>query len=92
MWLSRKFSAYRAVEQEGTVADMGVTTIGGARALVENHLGLLAYGQDCVRVRCRRGAASIRGSGLALREVRKDALIITGRIDSVELEREKNGK
>ena len=63
-----------------------VTTIGGARALVENHLGLLAYGQDCVRVRCRRGAASIRGSGLALREVRKDALIITGRIDSVELD------
>ena len=56
-----------------------VTTIGGARAL-------LAYGQDCVRVRCRRGAASIRGSGLALREVRKDALIITGRIDSVELD------
>ena len=62
-----------------------VTTIGGARALVENHLGLLAYGQDCVRVRCRRGAASIRGSGLALREVRKDALIVTGRIDAVEL-------
>lgn len=34
MWLSRKFSAYRAVEQEGTVADMGVTTIGGASASV----------------------------------------------------------
>lgn len=34
MWLSRKFSAYRAAEQEGTVADMGVTTIGGGNAAV----------------------------------------------------------
>ena len=71
---------------ENTAREVRVTAVGGARALVENHLGLLAYGQDCVRVRCRRGAASIRGSGLTLREVRKDALIITGRIDSVELD------
>ena len=34
MWLSRKFSAYHATEQEGTAADMGVTTIGGASAAV----------------------------------------------------------
>ena len=34
MWLSRKFSAYQAAEQEGTVADMGVTTIGGGSAAV----------------------------------------------------------
>ena len=62
-----------------------VTTVGDRRALVENHLGLLAYGPDQVRVRCRRGAASVKGEGLALREVRRDALIVTGRIDSVEL-------
>lgn len=34
MWLSRKLTAYRNAEQEGTVADMGVTTIGGASASV----------------------------------------------------------
>ena len=34
MWLSRKFSAYHATEQEGTAADMGVTTIGGTSAAV----------------------------------------------------------
>ena len=34
MWLSRKFAAYRTAEQEGTVADMGVTTIGGGSAAV----------------------------------------------------------
>ena len=34
MWLSKKLAAYRAAEQEGTVADMGVTTIGGASASV----------------------------------------------------------
>ena len=62
-----------------------VTTIGGARALVENHRGLISYAPDCVRVRCRRGAVSVCGQGLTLREVRRDALIVTGRIDSVEL-------
>ena len=34
MWLSRKLSAYRAAQQEGTAADMGVTTIGGGSASV----------------------------------------------------------
>ena len=34
MWLSRKFSAYQAVQQESTAADMGVTTIGGGSAAV----------------------------------------------------------
>ena len=66
--------------------ELRVTTIGNARALVENHLGLLAYGAECVRVRCRRGVASVCGQGLALREVRRDALIVTGRIAKVELE------
>ena len=62
-----------------------VTTVGGARALVENHRGLISYAPDCVRVRCRRGDARVLGQELALREVRKDALIVTGRIDAVEL-------
>ena len=34
MWLSRKFSAYQAVQQESTAADLGVTTIGGGSAAV----------------------------------------------------------
>ena len=51
----------------------------------ENHRGLISYAPDCVRVRCRRGDARVLGQELALREVRKDALIVTGRIDAVEL-------
>lgn len=35
MWLSKQLSLQRAVEQEGTAADMGVTTIGGGSAAVE---------------------------------------------------------
>ena len=34
MWLSKKLSVHRRVEQEGAAADMGVTTIGGANAAV----------------------------------------------------------
>ena len=52
-----------------------VTTVGGCRALVENHR---------VRVRDRQGCVCVRGRALALREVRKDALIVSGTIDAVE--------
>lgn len=34
MWLSKQLSLQRAAEQEGTAADMGVTTIGGGSAAV----------------------------------------------------------
>ena len=32
MWLSKALTLQRAAEQEGTAADMGVTTIGGGSA------------------------------------------------------------
>lgn len=34
MWLSKKLSSHRTIEQEGAATDMGVTTIGGASASV----------------------------------------------------------
>ncbi len=34
MWLSKKIAASRTAEREGAATDMGVTTIGGARASV----------------------------------------------------------
>ena len=71
---------------ENTARETRVTAVGGARALVENHLGLLDYAPERVRVRCRRGAACVCGQGLTLREVRKDAMIVTGLIGKVELE------
>lgn len=61
-----------------------VTTVGGCRALVENHRGLEEYAPERVRVRDRQGCVCVRGRALALREVRKDALIVSGTIDAVE--------
>ncbi|HIS02304.1 MAG TPA: YabP/YqfC family sporulation protein [Candidatus Pullichristensenella avicola] len=63
-----------------------VTTVGDRRALVENHLGIDAYGPEAVRLRCRGGAVCLRGRDLSLREVRAGALIVAGVLDGVELE------
>ena len=71
---------------ENTARETRVTAVGGARALVENHLGLLDYAPERVRVRCRRGAVSVCGQGLTLREGRRDALIVAGRIERVAIE------
>ena len=71
---------------ENTAREVRVTAVGGARALVENHLGLLSYAPERVRVRSHRGAVNVCGQGLALREVREGALIVSGRIDCVEIE------
>lgn len=64
--------------------DVRVTTVGTRRALLENHRGLAEYTAEHVRARCQKGSVCVRGRALSLREVRKDALIISGAIDAVE--------
>ena len=60
--------------------------VGQSRAMVENHRGVVALGPQCVCVRAARGTVSIRGEELAICELRRDGLIVCGRIASIELE------
>lgn len=68
------------------VAGMPKLTITGkARVVIENHKGLLEYGAERIEIGGGRLRIRIGGTGLELRAMNKDELVITGQILSVEL-------
>lgn len=62
-----------------------ITITGRSRVLVENHRGLLEYGEDTVEVAGGRIRVRIHGAELQLRAMDRNDLVITGRILSVEV-------
>ena len=62
-----------------------ITITGRSRVLVENHRGLLEYGEDTVEVAGGRIRVRINGTELQLRAMDRNDLVITGRILSVEV-------
>lgn len=61
-----------------------LTITGKARVVVENHKGLLEYGESMIEVGGGRVRIRVHGAGLELRAMNKDDLVITGQIISVE--------
>lgn len=63
-----------------------LTVTDGRLALVENHRGLLEYGEDQIRVGTGRGQLVLRGSGLTLGAMSARELLIRGELLSAEWE------
>ena len=64
-----------------------VELAGDSRVLIENHRGVIQYGCDCVRVKVRFGRVCVCGGELQLSRMTKGQLVISGRIDSIQLYR-----
>lgn len=58
---------------------------GDRRVSIENHEGILEYGQEIMRIKCGRMVVKICGEDLELRNATLTDLSVTGRIISVEL-------
>lgn len=63
-----------------------LTVIGGRQALVENHRGLLEYGEELIRVKLDAGELVLRGSELRLTVMTGKELLIRGRLLAAEWE------
>ena len=64
-----------------------VEIAGDDRVLIEHHRGIREYTSEQIGVCVRYGMVQICGSGLCLRSMTKEQLIISGKIDSVVLKR-----
>ena len=64
-----------------------VEIAGDRRVLIEHHCGVTQYGRCRISVRVKFGSIIIAGAGLELTRMTGSQLIITGRIDGVQLER-----
>ena len=67
-----------------------VTISGGRRVMVEHHCGLLAYSTEIIEVAGNGLRVRILGDGLCLRAMDAVTVLITGRIQSLELEEGKH--
>lgn len=60
-----------------------VTSIGNRRLLVENHRGILEFGNQCITLATGCGNLQVEGEDLNLCELRRDALVISGDVRQV---------
>ncbi len=53
---------------------------------VENHNGVLSYGETCMMIACKREILCVRGKGLHIKAMGKKILHLCGCIESVQWE------
>ncbi|MBQ9412919.1 MAG: sporulation protein [Oscillospiraceae bacterium] len=63
-----------------------VILTGTGRVLIENHRGLTSCTETAVEAEGRPGRIRVRGTGLLLRAMDGEMLLVTGRISGVDLE------
>ena len=61
---------------------------GYRRVLIEHHYGVIAYCRDRICVKVKYGFVSVHGNNLELTRMTGKQVIVTGRIDSVQIRRE----
>lgn len=66
-----------------TVAELA----GDRRVLIEGHRGVTEYCRERVTVKVGYGLLSVTGCGLELRQMSKQMLVISGRVDCIQLRR-----
>ena len=62
-----------------------VELLGDRQLRMENHRGILAYGEEEIHVSGGKLIVKVRGRGLALRAMNASELLITGEIAGVDL-------
>ncbi len=67
-----------------------VELLGQGRVLVEGHRGVREYSRERIGVKVSYGILCVCGSGLELRCMTREKLIIAGRIDGITLNRRTN--
>ena len=72
--------------EEALLGSAKLTVTGGRRAGVENHRGVLEYGEERIVVSVGRGRLSISGAGLSIEAMNRRELLVKGRIQTVEWE------
>ena len=85
-----RLADHAQLETEPLPAQPIVEIAGECRVLVENHRGVTEYGTDRIRILVKYGTLCICGEGLEMKRMSKRQLIITGKIEVVNLIR-RNG-
>jgi sporulation protein YqfC len=77
------FPAIEWLDEAGSLPRLMLS--GGRYAVVENHLGILEFTPERVRLMTKCGVLELEGEALELSQVRKSALTVRGRICQIRL-------
>lgn len=64
-----------------------VEIAGDQRVLIEHHKGVTEYSRERICVKVPYGLVSIHGCGMELLQMTREQLVVSGRIDGVQLQR-----
>ncbi len=76
-----------ALDPEAVPGQPIVEIAGDRRVLIENHLGVAAYGNETILIKVKFGAVCVCGCNLEMVHMTKEQLVIYGQIHSVGLQR-----
>ncbi|NLL18575.1 MAG: sporulation protein YqfC [Clostridia bacterium] len=60
--------------------------IGQKELIIENHRGIIEYGQTVIRVNSTVGQITVKGSGLMLKTLKSDQMLVEGIISAITIE------
>ncbi|MBQ6992288.1 MAG: YabP/YqfC family sporulation protein [Clostridia bacterium] len=64
-----------------------ITILGFDEILIENYKGILEYEEFYIKINTEIGAININGFNLSLKQITDDDILIKGKIESLDLER-----
>jgi len=83
-----RFEELLEIPKELSSNEPKITIIGFNQMLIENYKGILEYQEFYIRLSTYLGIININGFSLNLSEMTKDDILITGKIESLDFEKE----
>ncbi len=84
--LKEKFSDALELPKELVLDVPRVTLIGNRQLFLENYKGIIEYEDSMVRIKTHEGVISLEGSGMLIKEITSEDILIIGTICSVQFQ------
>lgn len=84
--VNRKINELLDIPREIATNEPKLTMVGFNQLLIENYKGILEYEDFYIKINSFIGAININGFNLSLEQMTEDDIMITGKIESIDLE------
>lgn len=81
-----KLESFLELPKEITTGQPKITILGFEEMLIENYKGILEYEDFYIKLATYIGIININGFNLKLNQMKEDTILVTGKIDSIDLE------
>lgn len=81
-----KLESFLELPKEIVTNQPKITIVGFEEMLIENYKGILEYEDFYIRLATYIGIININGFNLKLNQMKEDIILVTGKIDSIDLE------